>query len=297
MWANCYKIVDINGHKSMETENHRLAGTEQLLAVTIESLQQEINDLKTQNHELRERLSAKTVQEEQISKANYGLQIEILERQQTETALRLLLERLVHEKNDLEILLDTTTSHSDTIEALMYDKALSLAREVTIDGMTQIANRRAFDQRLATEWQRLAREEMPIALLLCDVDFFKRFNDRYGHPAGDDCLRAVAKAIESSIRRPADLAARYGGEEFAVILPNTNRDGATFIAEKICRSVNELKIAHEASYVGDYVSVSIGIAAVLPERQVSPRGLIESADRALYLAKDQGRNGFVFNVQ
>jgi len=279
----------------METENHKLIDTEQLLAVTIESLRHEISELRNQNHKLREQLTAKIVHEEQLSKTNNELQTEIFERQQTEAALRLLLDRLSHEKNDLEILLDTTTSHSDRIETLMYDKALSLAREVTIDGMTQIANRRAFDQRLATEWQRLAREKMPIAILLCDVDFFKRFNDRYGHPAGDDCLRAVAKSIEACIRRPADLAARYGGEEFAVILPNTDRDGATFIAEKVCQAVNKLEIPHEASYVGGFVSISIGIASILPERQVSPRSLIESADKALYLAKDQGRNRVVFN--
>jgi len=279
----------------METENHKLIDAEQLLAVTIESLRHEISELRNQNHKLREQLTAKIVHEEQLSKTNNELQTEIFERQQTEAALRLLLDRLSHEKNDLEILLDTTTSHSDRIETLMYDKALSLAREVTIDGMTQIANRRAFDQRLATEWQRLAREEMPIAILLCDVDFFKRFNDRYGHPAGDDCLRAVAKSIEACIRRPADLAARYGGEEFAVILPNTDRDGATFIAEKVCQAVNKLEIPHEASYVGGFVSISIGIASILPERQVSPRSLIESADKALYLAKDQGRNRVVFN--
>jgi len=279
----------------METENHKLIDAEQPLAVTIESLRHEISELRNQNHKLREQLTAKIVHEEQLSKTNNELQTEIFERQQTEAALRLLLDRLSHEKNDLEILLDTTTSHSDRIETLMYDKALSLAREVTIDGMTQIANRRAFDQRLATEWQRLAREKMPIAILLCDVDFFKRFNDRYGHPAGDDCLRAVAKSIEACIRRPADLAARYGGEEFAVILPNTDRDGATFIAEKVCQAVNKLEIPHEASYVGGFVSISIGIASILPERQVSPRSLIESADKALYLAKDQGRNRVVFN--
>ncbi|NUN63961.1 diguanylate cyclase [Pseudanabaena biceps] len=279
----------------METEAHKLVYPEPPISTNVEALRQEIQELKSQNNSLKTQLAAKITQEEQLSKANSCLQTEIIDRQQTETALRFLLDRLLREKNDLEILLDTTTSHSDTIEAIMYDKALSLAREVTIDGLTQISNRRAFDQRLSNEWQRLAREESPISLLLCDVDFFKRYNDRYGHPAGDDCLRAVAKTIEACIRRPADMVARYGGEEFAIILPNTQQEGATFMAEQICQAVSSLKILHESSHVSDYVSVSIGIASVFPERRVSPRGLIEAADRGLYLAKNNGRNCVIFS--
>jgi diguanylate cyclase (GGDEF)-like protein len=179
---------------------------------------------------------------------------------------------------------------------LLYDRALSLAREVTIDGLTQIANRRAFDQRLEGEWQRLAREHLPLSLLLCDVDFFKRYNDRYGHPVGDDCLRTVAKTIESCIRRPADLVARYGGEEFAVILPNTLREGATFIAEEICLAIANLQIPHEASFVKDCVSVSIGISTTMPQKNVHHRSLIESADKGLYLAKNQGRDRSVYST-
>jgi diguanylate cyclase (GGDEF)-like protein len=279
----------------METEKHQLVTTEQLLLAKVEGLEQEIKLLRAENISLRDYLDAKITQGEQLSQANHRLQSEIIDRQRTETALRLLLERLSSEKNDLEIILDTTTSHSDTIEALLYDKALSLAREVTIDGLTQIANRRAFDQRLEQEWQRLAREHLPLSLLLCDVDFFKRYNDRYGHPAGDDCLRIVAKAIESCIRRPADLAARYGGEEFAVILPNTFKEGATFIAEEICHTVASLNIPHEFSFVKDLVSVSVGISTTLPDRNIHPRSLIESADKGLYLAKNQGRDRAVYS--
>jgi len=279
----------------METENPQLVTTEQLFLAKIERLEQEIQVLQAQNIILKEHLDAKITQGEQLTQANYRLQTEIIDRQQTETALRLLLDRLSSEKNDLEIILDTTTSHSDTIEALLYDRALSLAREVTIDGLTQIANRRTFDQRLEIEWQRSAREHLPLSLLLCDVDFFKRYNDRYGHPAGDDCLRTVAKAIESCIRRPADLAARYGGEEFAVILPNTVREGATFIAEEICHVIAGLHIPHEASFVKDQVSLSIGISTAMPERNVHPRSLIESADKGLYLAKNQGRDRAVYS--
>ncbi|ELS34058.1 MULTISPECIES: diguanylate cyclase [Pseudanabaena] len=280
----------------METEKSDLVSTEGLFLATVASLKQEIQELKAQNIILRDRLVSKTIQEEQLSEANHRLQTEIIDRQRTETALRLLLDRLSSEKNDLEIILDTTTRHSDTIEALLYERALSLAREVTIDGLTQIANRRTFDQKLEIEWQRLAREGLPMSLLICDVDFFKRYNDRYGHPAGDDCLRAVAKAIESCIRRPADLAARYGGEEFAVILPNTLKEGATFIAEKVCHTVSSLNIKHEASFISDRVTVSIGISTIQPTKKLSSKILIESADKGLYLAKKQGRDRAVFNA-
>ncbi|WP_055075264.1 diguanylate cyclase [Pseudanabaena sp. 'Roaring Creek'] len=280
----------------MEKEKSDLVSTEGLFLATVASLKQEIQELKAQNIILRDRLVSKTIQEEQLSEANHRLQTEIIDRQRTETALRLLLDRLSSEKNDLEIILDTTTRHSDTIEALLYERALSLAREVTIDGLTQIANRRTFDQKLEVEWQRLAREGLPISLLICDVDFFKRYNDRYGHPAGDDCLRAVAKAIESCIRRPADLAARYGGEEFAVILPNTLKEGAAFIAEKVCHTVSSLNIKHEASFISDRVTISIGISTIQPTKKLSSKILIESADKGLYLAKKQGRDRAVFNA-
>lgn len=269
--------------------------TEQLFLATVESLEKEVKELKNQNSSLKEQLSAQAVREEQLAQANYRLQTEIIDRQKSETSMKLLLDRLSSEMNDLEIILDNTTSHSDAIEALLYDKALALAREVTIDSLTQIANRRAFDQRLSNEWQRLSRENLPMSLLLCDVDFFKRYNDRYGHLAGDDCLRAVAKAIENGIRRPADLAARYGGEEFAVILPNTERDGSIFIAEQICQAIANLNILHEASYVCDRVSISIGVSTTFPVRKGDSRVLIEHADKALYLAKNQGRDRVVFS--
>ncbi len=279
----------------METENNKQVPTELLFLTKVENLEKEIQELKAQNQNLKAQLNSKILQEQQLALANYSLQTEIIDRQQTEAALRLLLEKLASEKNDLELILDTTTTHSDTIEALLYDKALSLAREVTIDGLTQISNRRAFDQRLVTEWQRLARECAPLSLLLCDVDFFKRFNDRYGHPAGDACLKAVAKAIESCIRRPADLAARYGGEEFAVILPSTHKDGAIYIAEQICQVVNDLQIPHEASYVSGYVSLSIGVSTIFPERQIDPKVLVEASDKGLYLAKNEGRDRAIFS--
>lgn len=166
----------------------------------------------------------------------------------------------------------------------------SLAALATIDGLTQVKNRRFFDETFLSEWNRLCRENHPLSLIMCDVDHFKAFNDTYGHQAGDDCLQDVAQAIAKVAKRPADCVARYGGEEFAIILPNTDLDGATQVAETIRKAIKSLAIVHNASSVSDIVSVSLGVASQVPDEDVAPSILIESADRALYAAKQQGRN-------
>ncbi len=161
------------------------------------------------------------------------------------------------------------------------------------DGLTQVANRRYFDETLAQEWHRLARERQPISLLLTDIDWFKSYNDHYGHQAGDDCLQRVAQIINKVIHRPADLLARYGGEEFVIILPNTDTQGAIKVAKKIREAIAKLAIIHPDSTVSPYVTVSLGIASVIPNRKASPKILISQADQALYLAKNQGRDRFL----
>lgn len=162
-----------------------------------------------------------------------------------------------------------------------------------LDGLTGVANRRKFDEYLNLEWQRLAREKLPMSLLFCDVDFFKTYNDTYGHLTGDDCLKQVAKAIKLNIQRPTDLLARYGGEEFAVILSNTNDQGAIDLAENIRQKVYDLKIPHSQSRVDHFVTLSIGVATIVPDVVISPDTLIEVGDKALYTAKAQGRNRIV----
>jgi len=161
------------------------------------------------------------------------------------------------------------------------------------DSLTQVANRRRFDTCLDQEWRRMAREQAPLSLILCDIDFFKSYNDTYGHQAGDDCLRQVARAISRSVRRPADLVARYGGEEFAVILPNTNAEGAIHIAEKVRSEVKALEIANANSQINNWLTLSIGVASILPCYESSPVILISEADKALYQAKAQGRDQVV----
>ncbi len=157
------------------------------------------------------------------------------------------------------------------------------------DGLTGIRNRRYLDAKLAAEWQRAARSRDPLALLLIDIDFFKDFNDRYGHLVGDECLKKVAEAIESCITRPSDAAARYGGEEFAVVLPETTADGALHVAENIRRAVEQLRLPVAAGEETQ-ISVSIGVAILVPEEGHASQDLIALADQALYLAKSSGRN-------
>lgn len=157
------------------------------------------------------------------------------------------------------------------------------------DGLTQVANRRFFDRYLENQFWRGYKENKDIAMILCDVDFFKKYNDTYGHQGGDECLQKVAEAIRDSVR-PNDLPARYGGEEFAVILPNTDLQTAVLVAHKIRFTLKEMQIPHQASEVSSFVSISCGVSSIKTSKVISPEELIAVADRALYLAKEQGRD-------
>ncbi|WP_052672272.1 diguanylate cyclase domain-containing protein [Aliterella atlantica] len=168
-----------------------------------------------------------------------------------------------------------------------------LQRLATVDGLTQIANRRYFDEYLSAEWQRLARENSPLSLIVCDVDYFKRYNDALGHQAGDECLRCVAGAISRAVKRPADLVARYGGEEFVVILPNTDEQGAVTVAQAIAQELQQAEINHPQSAVSQYVTLSIGVAITIPTPEYSPEVLFAVADKALYEVKQRGRNRII----
>lgn len=166
----------------------------------------------------------------------------------------------------------------------------TLLRLSAIDGLTGIANRRRFEEFLDLEWRRMLREAMPLSLILLDIDFFKAYNDTYGHLGGDDCLKQVAKALTGTLSRPRDLVARYGGEEFVVVLPGTHAKGAAFVAETLRTKVEALNIPHIHSPVNDRVTISLGVATVIPSRNSSPEMLIAAADQALYQAKQEGRN-------
>ncbi|MCL5801157.1 MAG: GGDEF domain-containing protein [Gammaproteobacteria bacterium] len=159
--------------------------------------------------------------------------------------------------------------------------------------MTELANRRYFDAYLADEISRAQRTKKEMALIMCDVDFFKPYNDYYGHQAGDQCLRQVATAIESCCRHAADLAARYGGEEFALILPETELSGAVQVAEEVRNTVAQLRLAHARSKVASYVSISAAVVVYRPGTDMTADQLVAAADAALYQAKHLGRNRVV----
>ena len=233
--------------------------------------------------------------DEQIAREQLIFQIEHLRQE---------LEEVKLEKADLEIMLETTAEHSDIVEAQLHNEicdrqkaqaALSLAnRELeqlsVLDSLTQVANRRRFDDYLLQEWRKSKEAPNYLALILCDIDYFKFYNDTYGHPIGDYCLQQVALAIECVIESTPGLVARYGGEEFGIILPNANQEQALRVAQKIAISVNQLHIAHKNSLVSDYVTISLGVHSLIPSSESSPELLVALADKALYEAKEQGRN-------
>ena len=164
-----------------------------------------------------------------------------------------------------------------------------VARISSSDDLTGVANRRFFDEAISVEWRRARRHSNSIALLICDVDFFKLFNDTYGHQAGDNCLRKLATVIGLNTERPSDLVARYSGEEFAVLLPETTIGGALMVAEKIRQAIRELNIPHE-SLPTSRITMSIGIASAAPGFDNPPDDLIHAASKALYRAKREGRD-------
>ena len=178
-------------------------------------------------------------------------------------------------------------------EATLHAANKKLDRMANLDGLTQIPNRRSFDRVMRREWKRLRRERGLLSLILCDVDNFKAFNDTYGHQTGDDCLRSIARVLNSKIQRPGDIATRYGGEEFAVILPNTSAKGALYKAESFRRAIEALRIPHTPSSTADYVTASFGVSTLMPGDDTSPGALIAKTDEALYKAKESGRNKVV----
>ncbi|SER45148.1 two-component system, chemotaxis family, response regulator WspR [Pseudomonas sp. NFACC02] len=175
----------------------------------------------------------------------------------------------------------------------LLDTNLVLQRLMNSDGLTGLSNRRHFDEYLELEWRRAIREQTQLSLMMIDVDYFKAYNDNFGHLEGDEALRQVAKAIRASCSRPSDLPARYGGEEFALVLPNTSPGGARLLAEKLRQTVASMKIPHIAPGEGASLTVSIGLSTVVPQVGSHSRQVIQSADQGLYAAKHNGRNQVV----
>lgn len=171
---------------------------------------------------------------------------------------------------------------------------LELKRLSSMDGLTGIANRRTYDETLDKAWRNAIREKEILSLILVDIDFFKPYNDTYGHQGGDDCLRKVAQGIQSAVHRPLDLVARYGGEEFALVLPQTPVEGARAVVEKMMENIAKLKLKHEGSTVSDIVTISLGVACIVPDQNSSVEEFVSKADEALYEAKESGRNRAIY---
>lgn len=206
-----------------------------------------------------------------------------------ETALRVTRSSISNEIDGVVAISRDMTEQKD-----LQDKLAALA---TLDGLTGIANRRHFDERLDEEWARAKRDGTPLSLLLIDVDHFKKFNDQYGHQAGDACLRSLGRILAAQVRRPADLAARYGGEEFALLLPNTGADGCLEVGERVREALRELGMLHALNQPSRLVTVSLGGATNIPAQVMASDSLVAAADRALYAAKESGRDRLVMSGQ
>jgi diguanylate cyclase (GGDEF)-like protein len=179
-------------------------------------------------------------------------------------------------------------SHQNITERKMAED--EVRKKANIDGLTQIPNRRTFDDFLSQEWRRCLRHKQPICLAIIDLDYFKILNDTYGHQCGDDCLIEIGKILKSLINRPGDLCARYGGEEFALVLGNTSLEHARQLSLKLLDKILALKIPNEHAPSGQYLTASIGLAEIIPSVEIGKHQLINCADKMLYAAKDKGRN-------
>ncbi len=205
------------------------------------------------------------------------------------------VEMMARVRSALKLKYETNCRKAHEQELLKIKQQLEKANEElknlsNSDGLTGIANRRSFDYSLDLEWKRAQRKQISLSLIMIDIDFFKAYNDRYGHQSGDKCLKLVAITISDILNRAGDLAARYGGEEFVVFLPGTNAAGASSLAERMRDKVEALGIEHLNSSISERLTISLGVSTIIPDKDCSPAELIASADLALYQAKHEGRN-------
>lgn len=263
-----------------------------ILRVENEQLASQVHDLEITIQIMAEHGS---LIEAELQTTNKKLQLEIRERKQAEARLQMLVAAISRRNIDLEIILDTLREHGDAIHDQWYAKIREAKHLAGVDGLTQIPNRRSFDDHLKAQWQLMAERQLPLSIILADIDYFKQYNDTYGHLLGDTCLKHVAQALQGTISHRADLVARYGGEEFAVILPETNLSGAIAIATRIQSQIEYLQLPHACSSVSHYITLSIGVASLVPTLEQLPQVLVAAADRLLYVAKQSGRNQIAYD--
>ncbi|MBL1173884.1 diguanylate cyclase domain-containing protein [Pantanalinema sp. GBBB05] len=225
-----------------------------------------------------------------------GVVVDITDRKRIEQLLADYSHTLERQVQERTLALKQEIVERKKAEIALRRVNLELEHLVSLDGLTQVANRRQFDAYLTQEWHRAVRERSDLSLILCDVDYFKYYNDYYGHQKGDECLYQIAQAMSLLVKRPTDLVARYGGEEFGVILPYTDAAGAYIVAETIRQGVYDLKLPHAQSSVNCYVTLSLGVATIVPTLDGLPETLITAADAALYRAKHQGRDCTMMHI-
>ncbi|MEB3193340.1 MAG: diguanylate cyclase [Snowella sp.] len=201
--------------------------------------------------------------------------------------------RLYHALQQQNDQLKTEIDRRCAVEMALLEANHQLSLLASLDGLTGIANRRRFDEYIIAEWQRAMREQHPLSLILIDVDYFKNYNDTYGHLLGDDCLKKIAEILQRMSQRATDLAARYGGEEFVLILPNTSQCGAQKVAQRIKEAIADQTIPHKNSSVSEQVTLSMGIMTVIPNIMMEMADFISRADQALFKAKSEGRDRIV----
>jgi diguanylate cyclase (GGDEF)-like protein len=248
-------------------------------------LKYDINDYK-----LKVELTRQKLLTTMISALRSYRDIALIEQQKNELAIA--LQNLHQAQSQLQ-------EHMQTLELKIAERTAELEAAnkklhelATIDSLTTVANRRGFDEYWQQQWLILAEQQQPLALILVDIDHFKRYNDHYGHLTGDECLRQVAQSVSRILNRPTDLLARYGGEEFAIVLPYTSMDGASRVAEAVMLQIKSLDLPHADSPVSDRITLSLGISSIIPKYTISLQSPIMEADKALYRAKQAGRNQY-----
>lgn len=212
---------------------------------------------------------------------------------QSKVAVFLEMHRQRQELEEKTRQLDSKILELEVLHKELEEKNDKLQLLSSLDGLTGLFNRRYFDDNLEKEWRQARRIASPLSLLIIDIDFFKNYNDYYGHLEGDDTLRKVAHSLHEALLRPIDIVARYGGEEFTAILPNTEEQGANLVAQRMIEKIGALKVEHKASTVASHITVSIGGATHLPIEGEEPKMLLDRADRALYAAKEAGKNCYL----
>ncbi len=279
------------------TNNQENIETNADLPMLVARLRIENQRLRQENRDLKDSLANITEHgdaiEAELHDANLKLRAEARERERAERALRNLIGTIVVQNTDLEIIIQMLTDHGDALDRQWFGKFSEATELAGIDGLTQIPNRRRFDRYFDQQWQQMARESTPLSLIMCDVDAFKAYNDTYGHPVGDACLKQIAAMLAGCLQHPTDLAARYGGEEFAVLLPHTDLEGAMRVALRIQAAIRSLNILHESSPVGRTVTVSMGVASLVPGADDAIDRLARMADERLYSAKREGRDRII----